>query len=115
MSQVNEGQRISLTWALICMLVSLAVAIAFNETVARGHAKSIFFGVFVTSFIAKTFQKSLGQSRVTTFLAVVAAFHVALIFVLPNDSQYAGGLLFPAGIVDIGIFYLLFGLVAKSS
>ena len=115
MSEAVEGQRISLPWALICMLASLVVAIALNETVAPGHGKAICLGVFVTAFIAKTFQKSLGQSSVMAFLAGVAAFHILLVFVLPDDSRYPGGLLFPIGVVDIAIFYYLFGLVAKRS
>jgi len=109
----EEGQRISLLWALICALGSLLVGIALNETVAHGHGKAIAFGVFVTGFIAKTFQKSLGQSSVAAFLAGVAAFHVLLVFIMPDDSRYPGGLLFPAGVADIAIFYYLFGLVAK--
>ena len=84
-----------------------------NETIAHGHGKAIFFGVFVTSFIAKTFQKSLNQGSVFVFLVGVAAFHIALVFLLPEDSQYAGGLLFPAGIIDIGMFYLLFTFLEK--
>lgn len=113
MSTPVEGQHISLTWALICMVASLAVAILLNETVAQGHGKAIFFGVFVTSFIAKTFQKSLSQRRVSKFLVGVAAFHILLIFILPEDSQYPGGLLFPAGIVDIGLFYYLFNITVN--
>ena len=115
MSEAIEGQRISLPWALICMVLSLVVAIGLNETVASGHGKAIFLGVFVTAFIAKTFQKSLGQSSVLAFLAGVAAFHILLVFGLPDDNQYPGGLLFPVGIVDIAIFYYLFGLVVKRS
>lgn len=95
------------------MVVSLAVAILLNETVAEGHGKAIFFGVFVTSFIAKTFQKSLNQIRVGIFLVCVAAFHIVLVFVLPDDSQYPGGLLFPAGIADIGLFYYIFTITVK--
>lgn len=113
MSEAIEGQRISLIWALICMVSSLAVVILLNETVAQGHGKAIFFGVFVTSFIAKTFQKSLNKSNVAFFLLCVAIFHVALVFLLPEDSQYPGGLLFPAGIADIGLFYYLFSITVK--
>ncbi len=113
MSALSESQRISLPWALACALGSLLVGIVFNETVAHGHGKAIFFGVFVTAFIAKTFQKSLNQGSVFTFLVGVVAFHIALIFILPEDNQYPGGLLFPAGIVDIAIFYFLFTLVEK--
>jgi len=112
-SEAVEGQRISLLWALICMVASLAVAMLLNETVFQGHGKAIFFGIFVTSFIAKTFQKSLAQSSVIAFLIGVVAFHVLLVFILPDDGGYPGGLLFPAGIADIGICYYLFGLVVK--
>lgn len=115
MSEAVEGQRISLPWALVCMVASLVVAIGLNETVAQGHGKAIFLGVFVTAFIAKTFQKSLGQSSVLAFLAGVATFHLLMIFILPDDSRYPGGLLFPIGIVDIAVFYYLFGLVSKRS
>jgi hypothetical protein len=113
MSEAVEGQRISLPWALMCALASLVVGITLNETLAHGHGKAIAFGVFVTTFIAKTFQKSLFQSSVAAFMACVVAFHVFLVFIMPNDSRYAGGLLFPAGVIDIGIFYYLFGLVTK--
>ena len=115
MNEAAIGQRISLTWAIICMLGSLAVAIALNETVAQGHGKAIFFGVFVTAFIAKTFQKNMNQGTVVTLLIFVAAFHVLLIFILPKDENYPGGLLFPVGIVDIAIFYCLFWLIMKRS
>jgi hypothetical protein len=113
MSEAVEGQHISLIWALICMAASLAVAILLNETVAEGHGKAIFFGVFVTSFIAKTFQKSLNQKSVIIFLIGVAAVHILLIFILPDDSHYLGGLLFPAGIADIGLFYYLFSITVN--
>ena len=113
MSEAVAVQRISLPWALICALASLVVGIAFNETVAHGHGKAIAFGVFVTTFIAKTFQKSLSQRNVLVFLIGVAAFHILLVFILPDDSAYPGGLLFPAGIADIGLFYYLFSITVK--
>lgn len=113
MNEAVEGQHISLIWALICMAFSLVVAILLNETVAQGHGKAIFFGVFVTSFIAKTFQKSFNQRAVIKFLMCVTVFHIMLVFILPNDSQYPGGLLFPAGVVDIGLFYCLFSIIVN--
>jgi hypothetical protein len=112
-SETAEGQRISLPWAIMCMLASLVVAIALNETLAHGHGKAIFFGIFVTAFIAKTYRHAVGQRRVAAFLLCVAAFHGLLVFIIPSDNQYPGGLLFPAGLIDIALFYYLFGIIVK--
>jgi len=112
-SKAVEAQRISLLRALICMVSSLAVAIVLNETIARGHGKAIFFGVFVTSFITMTFRRSLIQVRIIAFLIGVAIFHIVLVFVLPADKGYPGGFLFPLGMVDIAIFYYISGFFTK--
>jgi len=102
-----------LGWALGCGLICLLVAIALERTVAQGHGKAVFFGLFVTSFIGQTFRRSLKDPRVAAFLSGVAAIHVLLIFIMPNDRDYAGGLLAPAGIVDIAMLYFLFGVLMR--
>jgi hypothetical protein len=50
---------------------------------------------------------------VAAFLLCVAAFHGLLVFIIPSDNQYPGGLLFPAGLIDIALFYYLFGIIVK--
>ena len=112
-SDVAEGQTVSLPWALACMVVSLAVAIGCDMTVAEGHGKAIFLGLFVTAYVAKIFQESLRRSSTMVFLAGVAAFHFLLIFILPDDSRYPGGLLLPIGVADLAACYYVFGLVSK--
>jgi hypothetical protein len=101
-------------WAFSTMLICMAIAIGMNETVANGHGKAIFFALFMTAFIAKISQKFIRERRIKVFLMGVLAFHVILVFVIPNDGRYPGGLLFPAGILDIIVMYFLFQRVARS-
>lgn len=109
-----EGQRISRIWAFSCMLISLVAAIGLNETVAQGHGKAIFFGFFMTAFIAKIAQKVISEPKIIAFLSCVAAFHVILVFISPPDSAYPGGILFPAGILELIVLYYAFQRVARS-
>lgn len=115
MNEVVDGQRISLSWALICMSASLVVAILLNETVANGRGKAIFLAVFATSFIFKTFQKLLREKRVLTFLTVVGIFHILLVFVFPSDDRIAGAWMLPVGVIDIGMFYFLFRFFVRNN
>lgn len=107
MSAPVETQPISRIWSLLCMAISLAIAFAMNATVAHGHGKPIFYGVFMTAFIAKIAQRSIFRAPVIIFLLCVATFHVALVFILPTDNRYPGGFLFPAGIIELIILYYL--------
>lgn len=108
------AKPISLAWALLCMAVSLMVAIAANETVLPGKGKIVFLGVFVTTFVGKSISGMGSSSLLTMFLGGVALVHVLLVALGPNDNLYPGGLLFPIGIVDIGICYLAFRWTQKA-
>jgi len=109
-----EGQTISRMWAFSTMLICMAIAIGMNETVANGHGKAIFFALFMTAFIAKIAQRVVYEPRIKVFLVGVLTFHVFLIFVIPNDGRYPGGLLFPAGILDLIVMYFLFQRAARN-
>jgi hypothetical protein len=113
MKEADEFPRISLSWALGCALGSLAVGLLFNEMIYRGHGKAVMFGVFVTAFIVKSLQSVLREGRTIIFLIAVASFHVFLVFISPNDKIYPGATLFPAGIIDIGVFYLIYNAFYK--
>ena len=105
----DHGVRpISLVWALLCMVLSLLVAIAANETMLPGRGKLVFLGVFVTAFVGKSIAGLATRKFVIWFLASIALVHAVLVAVGPNDNIYPGGFLFPIGIVDISICYLAF-------
>lgn len=110
----SDTKRISLAWALICMVVSLVVAIIANETVLPGKGKVVFLGVFVTAFVGKSITGVASRNVMIAFLAVVAFFHVILVALGPNDNLYPGGFLFPIGVVDIGICYLACRWIQKN-
>ena len=99
---------ISLTWALLCMVLSLIVAIAANETVLPGKGKLIFLSVFVTAFVGQSIAEMASRKFVMGFLASIALVHAVFVAMGPHDNSYAGGLLFPIGIMDIAFWYLAF-------
>ncbi|MEG3088524.1 hypothetical protein [Sphingomonas sp. PB4P5] len=110
----GDTKPISLGWALVCMAASLVVAIAVNEAILPGKGKVVFLGVFVTSFVGKSIDGMASRNVILIFLAAVAFFHVLLVALGPNDNLYPGGLLFPIGVVDIGICYLAFRWTQKN-
>lgn len=109
-----EGQTISRMWAFSAMLICMAIAIALNETVVHGHAKAIFFALFMTAFITKMTQTVIRQAKIRLFLVGVLIFHAFLAFAFPNDASYPGGLLFPVGILDLIVMYFIFQKVARA-
>lgn len=113
MIEQPSSKPVTLLWALACMAVSLAVAVAANETVFSGKGKLVFLGIFVTSFVAKSVYGMTRRNILVVFISIVALIHITMIAIGPNDSLYPGGLLFPIGVVDIGIFYLAFRWVQK--
>lgn len=106
-------ERITRTWAFLFGAISLAVAIFLNETIAHGRGKSLFFVIFMTGCAIKTARNLLEDKKILVFLFFVILLHILLVFVIPTDDQYPGGILFPAAILDYTIFYLIFQRIAK--
>lgn len=96
-----------------CAVICLIIAIAADETIAHGYGKAVLLGLFVTSIVVRTFWPQRNQRYVTLFFVMVAVFHVALLFIMPNDSRYPGGLLFPIGIADVSMFYVIYLFFVK--
>jgi len=97
------------------MAICLIIAIFLNETIAHQHGKAIFFAIFMTAFITKIAQPYMLRTTIQVFIFCVAACHIALIFVIPIDRAYPGGLLFPVGIIDLLIFYFIFQKIARKA
>lgn len=99
------------------MVVALGAAIALDQTIAEGKSKAVFLGVFVVAFVGKTFLRQNHGARLIILLITLSAFHVFLVFILPNDSTYPGALLLPAGLLEIACIYVIAMrvLVVKSS
>lgn len=113
MIEGRASRPISLVWALLCMAVSLLVAIAANETFLPGKGKIVFLGIFVTVFVGKSIVEMASRGFVILFLSAVAFVHALMVVIGPNDSSYPGGLMFPIGILDIGMCYLAFRWAQK--
>lgn len=113
MNPSADFRRISLPWALACMLACLGVAVLLNETITPGHGKSIFFALFCAAFITRSIYRP-GLSRPDyAFLAVVFTVHAVIAVTMPRDAAYPGALLFPAGLLDIAAFYVVYTKLMK--
>ncbi len=106
-------ERITRTWAFLFLAITFVFSIALERTIAPGRGKAIFFATFMAGCAIKTAQKVWRDSKVLALLFCVVVLHAALVFVIPLDDQYAGGLLFPAAILDYVVFYLIFQKVAQ--
>ncbi|WP_150125743.1 hypothetical protein [Sphingobium sp. RAC03] len=114
MIEISDPKPVSLAWSLVCMAASLVVAVSFNETILPDKGKVVFLGFFVTTFVGKSIVGMASRNTITIFVSAVALVHIALILVAPRDSLYSGGILFPIGIIDIGVCYLAFRWMQKA-
>lgn len=114
MIEISDPKPVSLAWSLACMTASLVVAVSFNETILPDKGKVVFLGFFVTTFVGKSIVGMASRNTITIFVSAVALVHIALILVAPRDSLYPGGILFPIGIIDIGVCYLAFRWMQKA-
>lgn len=104
----NDQPKLTLKWGLTWAFFSLAAAIAINETILPGKGMSVGFGILATAIISRMI---IGKSRsiiYIPYILFVFAAHLILIFISPSDDKYPGGLMYPLGMIDVGIFYLIF-------